>query len=331
MKNPPYPIRRILVPSRKHYRNKISIFLLCAAISFFMWGLIKLSRVYEAPVKYRINYQNLPSDKVLVSAGDTVLTLYIKARGLELYGRMLNPRKNIINISLSGLKLHRDGHKYYGYLRTSKILKDISSQIPQDNNLSGVEPDTIRFVFEQEYRKRVPIHADVSLSFAEQYQLLDSIVLSPDSVTLFGIRSVIDTFYKINTEPYSLRNLKSSRMLTLKLIKPAAKIPVALSTDTITAEINVERFTEAKIEVPVSDVIDEKRIYRTFPDKVNLTIRIAMREYERLDPSLFSVSINYSDAILKGTNIAEVIITRQPPFAKVINIEPAKVEFLILK
>lgn len=332
MKNPPYPLRRILVPSGKKYRNKISVFLVCTAISFFMWGLIKLSRVYEAPVKYRINYQNLPSDKVLVSTEDTVLTLYMKARGLELYSRMFNPDKNVIDINLSGMRLRRDGRTYLGFVRTSRFLKDISAQLPQDNILSGVEPDTLRFVFEQKYKKRVPVTAQLSLSFAQQYQLYDSLKLLPDSITVFGSKSVIDTIYEISTEHLTVKGLKSSRILTLRLARPITQPPVTLSTDSIKAEVNVERFTEADIEVLIGiDSTEKGRVYKTFPDKVTLTCRVAMREFERLDPSLFSASINYKEASASGSNLAEVKIDRQPSFAKVIRIEPDKVEFLILK
>lgn len=330
MKNPPYPIRRILVPSRKHYRNKVSVFFICVSISFFMWGLIKLSRLYEAPVRYRIQYQNLPSDKVLVSAGDTVLTLFIKARGLELYSRMFNPEKNVINVNLSSLRLSRQGRRYHGYLRTSRFLKDISAQLPQGNNLIGVEPDTLKFTFEQEYRKRVPVISNVSLTFADQFQLYDSITLSPDSVTLFGARSVLDTLYNVKTQPYKMRNLNSSRMLTLPLMRPFTRIPVTMSTDTVTAEIIVERFTEADVEIPLTNGAKEVNL-RTFPDKVTLTCRVAFREYERLHPSLFSASVDYAEALKSGTNLADVTVTRQPSFAKVIRIEPEKVEFLILK
>jgi hypothetical protein len=331
MKNPPYPIRRILVPSGKKYRNKISVFLVCTAISFFMWGLIKLSRVYEAPVKYKINYQSLPSDKVLIRAEDSVLTLYVKARGLELYSRMFNPDKNVININLSGMKLRRDGKVYNGFVRTSRYLKDISAQLPQDNILSGVEPDTLRFVFEQKFRKRVGVTAQLTLLFAEQFQLYDSIKLSPDSITVFGAKSVIDTIYRIRTEHQSVKGLKSNRMLTLKLEKPVSNPPVTFSTDTILAEIHVERFTEADIDVIIGADSTETKTYRTFPDKVTLTCRVAMREFERLDPSLFSVSINYKEASASGNNLAEVQISRQPTFARVIRIEPEKVEFLLLK
>lgn len=331
MKNANFPFRRILVPSGKNYRTKLSVFLICAAISFFMWGLIKLSRVYEAPIKYNINYTNIPSNKILVHLKDTTITLFVKARGLELYSKMFNPEKNWISMDLSGIKLLQKGNSFTAYLRTGKILKEIASQLPQDYNLIGVEPDTLHLMFEQEHKRKVPIEADLSLSFIPQYQLYDSVKLSHDSVTIAGIKSVIDTIYKVKTEHKSIRNLKNSRLIALKLIKPKTIPMVTLSTDSITVEISVERFTEAEIEVPIVSGDSNDRPYRTFPDKIILTCKVAMREYERLDPSLFSVAIDYNEASLSGNNLAKVIVVSQPSFAKVIRIEPERVEFLFLK
>ncbi|HLN53035.1 MAG TPA: hypothetical protein VK212_04960 [Lentimicrobium sp.] len=244
---------------------------------------------------------------------------------------MLNPSKNVIDIDLSGLKLYSEGKNYHGFIRTSRFIKDISSQLPQENSVVGVEPDTLRFIFEPEYHRKIPVKANLQLSFSPQHQLYDSILLQPDSVTIFGINSVIDTIYSISTERKELKDLKESRLLMLKLEQPATVPQVKLSTDTVTAKITVERFTEAKVEVTVGSGINGKVNYRTFPEKVTLTCRVAMREYDRLDASLFAVSIDYIEATASGSKLAEVKVVRQPAFAKVISIEPPKVEFLILK
>ncbi len=331
MRSPSGPLKRLFVPSSKNYRNKFSVFLICVAISFFMWGLIKLSRVYEAPLKYRVNYINLPSDKILVKAQDTVLTLFVKARGLELYARMFNPSRNVVNIDLEGMKLRSVGKSYTGNVRSQRYLKAISSQLPPDNVLIGVEPDTLRFIFETEYHKKIPVQADLSLSFASQYQLYDSIAVMPDSVTLFGINSIIDTIYKIRTESKTLKNLKESRLLSLRLVKPVTEPRIKLSADTVNVKITVERFTEANVDVQIETEPEGKSVIRTFPDKVTLTCRVAMREYDRLDPSLFDVTIDYRQATASGNNLAEVKVIRQPDFARVIRIEPPRVEFLLLK
>ena len=295
-----------------------------------MWGLIKLSRVYEAPLKYRMNLQNVPADKVLVNSSDTVITLYIKARGLELYSKMFNARKNKIDLNLSGIKMLKRGEDFIGIFKTSNFLKDIASQLPLDNNLLGVQPDTIFFFFQNEYQKRVPVEADLNLSFAAQFQLYDSITLSPDSITVFGIKSIVDTIYKVYTESKSLKGLNKNRVESLRILTPASVPRVVLSADTVTAQISVERFTEAKIEVPI--IFDNPDIsILTFPEKVTLTCRVAMREFDRLDPSLFSVSIDYQLAIASGSKLADVIVLRKPPFAKVIRIEPESIEYLLLK
>lgn len=332
MKKATYPLGSRLKPIGGNYRNKFSVFLVCTAISFILWGLIKLSRVYEAPINFRVNYQHLPAGKVLVSAEDTIITLVIRARGLELYNKMFKAKKNQIELTLSGLRLHRDGNQYYGYIRTGQSLKNISEQLAKENELVGVEPDTLRFVFEQEYHRKVPVKADLSLSFIPQFQLYDSLKIEPDSVIIYGVKSIIDTTYVINTQHESLRFLKNNKSITLKLLKPEGKPALKISNDSVTVKISVERFTEADIEVPIGmDIKGERAAYRTFPDKVTLTCRVAMREYKRLDPSLFLVAINYKEAAASHSNLAEVYVTRQPSFAKVIRIEPEKVEFLILK
>ncbi len=331
MKRESFPFRRIFIPSSKKYRNKLSVFLICVIISFFMWSLIKLSRIYDAPVKYSITLQNIPSDKVLVKSVDTTITLNMRARGLELYSLMFNPSKNKVNVDLSGMRLRREGDNFYGYIRSSRLLKDISEQLPKENSLLGIEPDTLRFVFEQEYRRRVPVSVNLKLSFSDQFQLYDSIKVSPDSVTLFGIKSILDTTYFIKTEHQTVRNLKENKLLTLKLHKPKTKPALVISTDTVIAEVKVERFTEAEIEVPVTNNNRDGINFRTFPDKVKLTCRVAMKEYDRLDPSLFSVTINADEAAVSDNNFTEIVVTRQPSFARVMKIKPEKVEFLILK
>ncbi len=331
MRSPSGPLRRLFVPSSKNYRSKFSVFLICVAISFFMWGLIKLSRVYEAPLKFRVAYINYPSGKILVKAEDTLVTLFVRARGLDLYSKIFNPSRNIISLDLDGMKLHSTGKSYTASIRSSRYLKQIAGQLSQDYTLIAVEPDTLSFIFEPEYHKKIPVRADLSLTFASQFQLYDSIAVIPDSVTLFGINSIIDTIYGIRTEPKLLKNLKESRLLSLSLDKPATNPPVRLSTDTVNVKITVERFTEAKIEVPIEKEANGKSAIRTFPDKVTLTCRVAMREYDRLDPSLFAVAIDYEEAAISGNKLAEVKVIRHPDFAKVIRIDPPKVEFLLIK
>lgn len=328
--------QKYLITTRFHkgrsYRNRISVFLICVVISFLLWGLIKLAKVYEAPVKFKVKFEQLPSNRVMVAAEDSVITLYLKARGHVLYSKILTARKNNLSIDLSNLRLRRDGDKYYGYIRTNRFMQQISEQLTDDAELLGVQPDTLKFVFEAEARHKVPVKPDISLSYAQQFQLYDSLRLQPDSVYIYGIKSIVDTLYIVNTEHKNVKNLKGTREVRVRLLRPETNPKVRLSQDSITISITAERFTEATLEVPVKIENPEQGVsYRTFPDKVTLTCRVAMREYKRMDPSLFVVAINPVEASASGSALAEVRVIKEPPFAKVIRVKPERVEYLIIK
>ncbi len=313
-------------------RYRFSVFFVCIALSTLMWGLIKLTREYEAPVKFHIVPENIPGGKILTGNPDSVITLTINAKGLDLYSRMLPGRDNSLAVDLSGIKLVRNGDNYTGLLRTSKLLKSISAQLPAGARLIGVDTDTLHFTFSKSYRKRVPVHALLTLDFSKQYQLYDSLEIRPDSIWISGLREIVDTIAFVDTEKKAIRNLASNYTVILGLKIPQINPPVSLSNDSVTVTLNVEKFTEAEIDVPVSLNAGGKDVsYRTFPDKVRLTCRVAMRDYKRLDPSLFSIAVDYETAVNSGNNRVNVVVRRKPHFAKVVRIDPEKVEFLILK
>lgn len=313
-------------------RYRFSVFLVCIALSTLMWSLIKLTREYEAPVKFRIVPENVPDGKILTGNPDSVITLTLYAKGLDLYSRMMPGRDNSIMVDLSKIRLIRDGDAFSGILRTSKLLKSISTQLPAGAKLIGVDTDTLHFSFKKSYRKRIPVHASLSLDFTRQYQLYDSLEIRPDSIWITGLKEIIDTIDFVKTEKKAIRKLATNYTVILGLDVPVTNPPVVLSSDSITVTLNVEKFTEADIEVPVGLFTGGKEVsYRTFPDKVRLTCRIAMRDYKRLDPSLFSVAVDYETAVKSGNNRVNVEVRRKPLYARIVRIEPEKVEFLILK
>ena len=313
-------------------RNRFSVFLVCLALSTFMWGLIKLTREYEAPVKYTVVPEDMPEGKILYDNADSVITLTLNAKGLDLYSRKLFKRENVIRLSLAKMRLVRDGDNFSGILRTSRLMKVISAQLPLGAKLISVEPDTLHFGFRKSHRKRIPVHTNVSLDFSGQYQLYDSLGIRPDSVWVSGLKEIIDTIAFINSEKKAVTKLNSNYTDRLALEVPKTYPPVTLSADSVLLTINVEKFTEADLEVPVSLFTGGKALsYRTFPDKVKLTCRVAMRDYKRLDPSFFTATVNYEAAIKSGHNRVPVELTRKPSFVRVVRIYPEKVEFLILK
>lgn len=313
-------------------RNRFSVFLVCVVLSSLMWGSIKLTREYEAPLKYRIVPVNVPPGKILTGMPDSVITLTLFARGIDLYSGLIFNRKNVLIVDLTKIRLQRQGDQYTGFVKSSAIFKSVAAQLPAGSRLVSMDTDTLHFVFNKSFRRKVPVHPELVLDFMPQYQLYDSLEVRPDSVFVSGLRSIVDTIHHVSTVRKSIKGLNSNYSVILELEKPQVVPPVTLSTDSVTVTIHVEKFTEADIEVPVELYSGDKAVsYRTFPEKVRLTCRVSMRDYKRLDASLFTVAVDYALAMESRKNRVPVEVKRKPSFARVIRTDPEKVEILLLK
>ena len=326
-------LAKIFKPIDGKLRLKLSVFLVCLVLSAILWGMIKLTHEYNVTVKFDVQASSFPKGKILVGNADSVISITLRAKGLDFYSRILKAKRTPLMLDLESMNLKRKGDLFYGYALSSRKARLITDQLPLGVQVISIEPDTLRFVFEKSYSKNVAVRPDLSLNFAKQYNLYDSISFKPDSVKVSGRKSIVDTIRYIDTRHKSFSNLKEAVTEKISLVKPDFNPSVYLSTDSVLISLKVEKFTEARVEVPVTLMIGDakKSIYRTYPEKVTITCLIAMKDYSRLDPSLFSVVFGVDDLNgFEGRRIP-VRVEQSPKFVKVMKIEPEKVEYLIIK
>lgn len=326
-------IAKIFKPIDGKLRFKLSVFLVCLLFSAVLWGMIKLTHEYNVTVKFAVQASTLPKGKILVGNADSVVSITLRAKGLDFYSRILKARRTPLSLDLSNLNIQRKGDLYYGYVLSSRRARMITDQLPSGVDVISIEPDTLRFIFEKSFTKNISVRPDISLQFSKQYGLYDSISLKPDSVKVSGRKSIVDTIHYIDTRPKSYSNLKEGLKEKISLIKPEFDPPVHLSVDSVVVSLMVEKFTEARVEVPVTLMFGNSKQfnYRTYPGKVTVTCLIAMKDYSRLDPSLFSVVSAVDDLSGFEDRRIPVRVEEAPKFVKVMKIEPEKVEYLIIK
>lgn len=314
-------------------RYKLSVFLVCVLLSSMMWGMIKLTHEYDVTVRFKVEASALPKDRILVGNTDSVISITVRAKGLDYYSRILSAQSEPLYFNLNDLKLKRSGDRYTGYLRTSRNTRVILDQLPSGIEILAIEPDTLHFIFEKSISKKVAIRPDVSLRFSRQHNLYDSIAVTPDSVLVSGRKEILDTLRYISTEYKSYTGLDKDLTEKLRLINPGFYPPVKFSVDSAELKLSVEKFTEAQVEVPVELIHDSPpgSTYKTFPEKLTLTCLIAMKDYNRLDPSLFTVVANTEALKESSDRRVPVKVIASPLFIKVIKIDPDKVEYLIIK
>lgn len=323
-------VEKLTRSSDKVIRNKLYIFLICLGIAVFIWLMIKLSGEYYSNVSYPFRFTNIPAGKLMVENVDSTLSLKLKANGLQLFSIKYFKDHPTVNIDLNRVKLHRCRYKYGSYVLTSSLKSYIINQLEIADKIISVLPDSLFFVMENSEKKMSAVKTDLSISFKKQYYQYGDIVLTPDSVLISGLLSMIDTINFIKTKKIELSGLDKNVDIDIEIVKPLISKNIKYSTDKINVKIPVENYTESSIDLPIIQVGDSIRKIKTFPAKVTITYMVALKDFDRVDKSMFLAGVDCSK-INAVNKILNVKLLRQADFVKVTEIFPENVEYIILK
>ncbi len=303
---------------------------MCFGIAVFIWLMIKLSDEFTSKVSYPFRFTNIPSGKLLVESSDSTLKLQVKANGLQLFSTKYLKKSPLINIDFNRVKLNRCRYKYGSYILTSSLKNYLINQLDITDNIISVSPDSLFFVMENSEMKMLAVKTDLSISFEKQYYQYGDIKITPDSIRVNGLLSIIDTINYIKTKRIELSELKKNIDIDIGILKPLISKNIKYSVDKVNVKIPVENYTESSIDIPIQQVGNSIREIKTFPAKVKVTYMVALKDFDRLDKSMFLAGVDCSK-INTGNNILRVKLFRQADFVKVTEIFPESVEYIILK
>src|SRR5690606_39089130 len=139
-------------------RKKMGIFMGFALFSFLMWFLIKLSEDYTYKVTFKVNYKNIPDDKLLLNTPQGTIDAIVSASVFKIFNYNLFMRN--INIDVSA---YDDAEKGF-YLVESDLEQEIESQY-NELPLRRVLTDTIHIQYGVNKEKYVKIVPDMNLDF----------------------------------------------------------------------------------------------------------------------------------------------------------------------
>lgn len=313
-------------------RKKIYVFFICLIIASFTWILIKLSREYNEVLVFKVNYTNIPAGKVIVNSPDTTLTLKLKSKGFRILSNKQFFKPDPITIDLNSLIRKKKNSITDYYIATADLYVMVGNQIHYPNEVIAISPDTLYFRLEKVFSKKVPVKLMTNISFAQQYELADSMKYDPDSVTISGPFAAIDSINFVETVTKTFTKLNSSQTLSLNFNPRYGQLNVAISPAFERVLIPVDKFTEASIELQISIVNNSNNyIVRTFPEKVKVTYLVSLTNYKNVKASMFSAVSDLSKAQATKTKKLKVDIVKYPSFVKIQKIQPEKIEYILLK
>lgn len=307
------------------FRKRILLFSVFLLISATIWLLNALSKNYTSVLEYPIEYTDLPENKVFVGEMPSHLDLEINAHGYALMRYNMFRRPVPISFNVSEYNLSRRQDSSSSYILTRYLKDQIAAQLPAELQLLQIQPDTLMFQFAEKVTKLVRIEPDFNYTIDKQFTIRDGIILTPDSVEITGPDLILDTLSYILTQHLDLGILTRNYTDRVQL----RRIPeLSYSTSRVDCRIELERFTELQVTVPV-EVLNQPDsiLLQTFPSSIKINCKVGLSKYDRIEEYPFRAVVDY-DKIDEHAQVLNVTIQNLPEYLLGYEYYPKSVEFL---
>ena len=306
-------------------KNKRSIFtfLIFLVISTAAWFLVKLSENYVTQTTFRLQMEEVPADK-WISSDEQSVKMSLNIDGFHtLRYKMIRDR--FVTIPLNEVPFRLENGNTYSF-SSQYVAEKVAERLGINASDITMNDAKIYFTMDALKSKVVPIVLQSDITTARQYNIYGIPMLDPSSVTIFGPQEVIDTIKTVKTERLTMNNVSQNFSTTLALDLLGGQIRSDVKE--VSAEVQVEKFTEMDVEVPIR-VSDSLKL-RFFPETMSVKCLVAMRDYASITPESFSVAIDKQQ--LKAMQpLLDVSLASWPPTVQILSTRPDKVEYLIVQ
>ena len=292
-------------------------------VSTSLWLIIKLSDTYTVTVPFAIHYVDIPASQLIEDNGQDV-TASVKTSGFKLLNYYFRHKINRkIDVSLRDIKYQKTGEHSYSF--SSRFIVDkISEFMATDASDIMLNDDIQHFTMSRLASKKVKIVPRTSISFEKQYNYYGEPVSTPDSIVIFGSVDDVNNTKEVYTDVITLKNVSQS-------IETNARIDLdeRLHADISEVEvaINVEKYTEAEVIVPIT-MPDDLNMH-LYPNKAAVRYIVAMKDYAIINDMSFKTIVDTMNLYINDVLPVELVLF--PNNTQIIGIEPKEVEYIIVQ
>lgn len=304
-------------------RIKLHMFWVFLVFSFVILVLTKFSKTYVETVTLRVNPTNLPKEETLTLASNPTVDVKITAVGFRILSYYIKDLTVDINLEEA---MKTDKFYLYPLSETDKLIKD---KVGYAVKIMSVEPDTLQIPYATLSTKKVPIRLESDISLALGYDYVENIELRPDSVVVIGPPESLTDVETVTTAMYRKSNVSNSIKETVKL-NPMVDKNLKLATDKTMVVINVNKFTEGTLQIPVTIVNLPARVkINYFPKTVPVSFYVNLKRFSDVEADDFTVECDYNQVKDTKKNFFTPRLTETPDFVKNAKVKLDKVEFII--
>ena len=305
--------------------RKVNIFLLFLLLALLFSVLTKLSQDYTKTLTLGIVTINVPEDKVIVQDSMQELEVTLSTYGFKLVRYYFN--KPSINLNVSAM----DRNELFYIWTEQKGFSEVVSQFDANVTINNVNPDTLKFRYDSNAVKMIPVEFISEITFAPGYDSELGFKIEPDSVKVIGPQILVDSINSVKTMPLKLSDVKAS-ISTQVGLESLSNDQLRTSINQINISAEVERFTEGTIDVPVIvKNVPEAISLNIYPKTVQVIYYASLNEFKSIASNSFIVECDYNDVLDGEVSFLIPRITQQPDHVKGARLDIKRIEFIVSK
>jgi hypothetical protein len=309
--------------SDRFRRNqRVYVFFFCFFIAALFWLLLVLTKEYTSTVQVKVMYSDFPSGLIQANRLPEKFVINIKASG---YNLISMNKDNELNIDVASLIEAKQGVQK---ISARVLIHDLAQQMGNDVSIISILPDSLEFALNYSTSVRLAVKPNLDVSFDRQYDSV-SLHVSPDSVTATMPASYKGNIRNIETEKIKAQALRGSLKKKVKLFAPEG-----ISLDTSEAEVflEVEKFTEGTMQVPVYLVnVPSGFSVKIYPDVVTVKYLVSLSHYADIKPEMFHITVDASGAPSDTDEKLDVDVVGIPSGVRSVACQPLQVDFILKK
>lgn len=296
------------------------VFILVAAL---LWIVIKLSDTHTVTVPFAIHYVDIPASR-LIADNDQEVKATVTTTGFKLLNYYFTNKKNRkIDISLKELKCKKIDDKVYSY-SSRYIIDKIGDYLSSNTNDIQLTDDTQYFNMSRLASKKVKVVPETNFSFEQQYNYYGEPMATPGFVTIYGSVEDINNTKEVKTEVITRKNVNQNVVTKVKIDLDEK---LRADIDEVEVSINVEKYTESEVVVPVEIPGDIKM--HLFPEKVHIKYVVAMKDYAIINSMSFKATVDTMEMFFNDALPVDLVLF--PNNTQIISIEPKEVDYIIIR
>ncbi len=320
-------------PARK---RKMYVFLVCLFCSAVFWLFIKLSRDNQATFNQAVALRGIPESMILLDQSAPGFSYTLQTAGVRLLISRLHAQRDTMWLDVSSLPRMLHHGETQLYITNSMLAARLNENLELGRQVLSVRPDTLFFGVVEGKKKKFAIHFQPEITFRPSFGLYGDISIEPDSVTITGPESVLDTITGVFAENVQLLDVNQRVEGFAALVFPDKRQIVSLHVKRIRYTIPVEEYTEYQIDIPLGIVCPDSIAsfmpdeLKLFPNRVRCVFLVALKDYQMVRPDMFYAHV-LCPGVEQNLRQLEVIIDQFPDYMRLESVRPASVDYLIMK